>query len=126
MKALIVDDSLVVRTIIEKAVKTIGYNALHAGNGKDALDQLAQHGQDVELVLLDWNMPVQDGYETIKQIKADDAYGHICIIMISTESEDEKIGQALAAGANGYLAKPFSADELTAKIRETLEKIKSD
>ena len=70
-------------------------------------------------------MPIQDGYETIKRIKANDAYNHLCILMISTESEDDKIGQALEAGANGYLAKPFSEDELAAKIRGTLEKLKS-
>lgn len=125
MKALVVDDSLVVRTIIENAIKPIGYEVLQASNGKEALDLLAVHGPSVELVLLDWNMPVQDGYETIKRIKANEAYNHLCILMISTESEDDKVDQALAAGANGYLAKPFSEDELATKIRTTLEKFKS-
>jgi len=126
MKALVVDDSLVVRTIIENAIKPIGYAVLQASNGKEALDLLAVHGPSVELVLLDWNMPVQDGYETIKRIKANEAYNHLCILMISTESEDDKVDQALAAGANGYLAKPFSEDELATKIRTTLEKFKSN
>jgi two-component system chemotaxis response regulator CheY len=125
MKALVVDDSLVVRTIIQNAVKPIGYEVLQACNGKEALDLLATHGPSVELVLLDWNMPVQDGYETIKQIKANDTYNHLCILMISTESEDDKVDQALSAGANGYLAKPFSEDELAAKIETTLAAFKS-
>ena len=125
MKVLVVDDSLVVRTIIEATVKTIGYESLCAGNGQEALDLLAVHGDDTELVLLDWNMPIMDGHETIKQIKANSAYNHLCIIMISTESEDEKIEQALAAGANGYLSKPFSQDELTTKIKMTLAGFKS-
>ncbi|MDA8137142.1 MAG: response regulator [Desulfobacteraceae bacterium] len=126
MKALIVDDSLVVRTIIENAVKPMGYETLQAANGLEGLQLLAKHANTIQLVLLDWNMPVLDGFETIKKIKADYGYDHICIIMISTESEDEKVDQALAAGANGYLAKPFAAEELAEKIRTTLAKFNSN
>ena len=125
MKALIVDDSLVVRTIIENTVKAMGYDALQAGNGKEAMDLLAEHAHEIELMLLDWNMPVQDGHETITQIRKDDKYKHLCILMVSTESEDKKVGQALASGANGYLAKPFNRDELTSKIQATLAEFRS-
>ena len=125
MKVLVVDDSLVVRTIIEKTVKPMGYEALQAGNGQEALDILAQQADAIELVLLDWNMPVMDGHETIMNIKKNKAYNHLCIIMISTESEDESIDRVLDAGANGYLAKPFSQKELTTKIESTLADFKS-
>ena len=125
MKALVVDDSLVVRTIIQNVLEPLGYEVLQAGNGKEALDLLDDHAQSVELVLLDWNMPVKDGYETIKCIRADDAYRGLCILMISTESEDEKIDQAMAAGANGYLAKPFSEEELAEKVETTLKELKT-
>jgi two-component system chemotaxis response regulator CheY len=125
MKALIVDDSLVVRTIISNTVKSIGYEVFHAEHGQEAINILSQHGASIQLVLLDWNMPIQDGYETVRQIKSNADYNHICIIMISTESEDEKVEQAISAGANGYIAKPFSPDELTRKIRMTLENFKS-
>jgi two-component system chemotaxis response regulator CheY len=125
MKVLIVDDSLVVRTIIENAIKPIGYEAIHAGNGKEAMDIIEKQAKDINLVLLDWNMPVQDGFETVKCIRQNDAYNHLCILMISTESEDEKIGQALDAGAQGYLAKPFSTEELASKIKQTMEKFGS-
>jgi two-component system chemotaxis response regulator CheY len=125
MKALVVDDSLVVRTIIQNVLEPLGYEVLQAGNGEEAMDLLGEHASSVGLVLLDWNMPVMDGYETIQSIKADDAYQDICILMISTESEDEKVDQALAAGANGYLAKPFTEEELAEKIRVTLASFKS-
>lgn len=125
MKVLVVDDSLVVRTIIEKTVQKMGYEAVQAGNGQEALDILAQQADDVELVLLDWNMPVMDGHNTVMNIKQNQAYNHLCIIMISTESEDDKIDQVLTAGANGYLAKPFSQEELTAKINSTLADFKA-
>ena len=125
MKVLVVDDSLVVRTIIQKTVESMGFTAEHAGNGKEALDILARKAYDFDLVLLDWNMPLMDGHETAKHIKGNQVYDHLCIIMISTESEDEKINQALAAGANGYLAKPFSQEELSLKIKSTLADFKS-
>lgn len=121
MKAIIVDDSLVIRLIIEKSLVSMGYDSLHAENGQAALDLLEKHANEVELILLDWNMPVLNGYETIKRIREKDEYKHICIAMISTESEDEKIDQALAAGANGYLAKPFTEEEFSVKIRATLD-----
>lgn len=125
MKALIVDDSLVVRTIIENTVTAMGYEALQAGNGKEAVDLLAEHADEVELMLLDWNMPVQDGHETVTQIRKNDKYNNLCILMVSTESEDKKVGEALASGANGYLAKPFDRDELTSKIQSTLAEFRS-
>lgn len=125
MKAIIVDDSLVIRNIIEKAIKPMGYDAEHAENGKVALELLKKHANEVELILLDWNMPVLDGYETIKCINEKEDYKHVCIVMISTESEDEKIDQALAAGAHGYLAKPFTEEELAAKVQTTLDNFRS-
>lgn len=125
MKVLIVDDSMVTRSIIAKYVASMGYDALEAGNGQAALDLLEKQAQEVDLVLLDWNMPVLNGYDTVKRIKEKDVYKHICIVMISTESEDDKIDQALAVGANGYLAKPFSEEEFVEKIRTTLENFRS-
>ena len=125
MKVLIVDDSLVIRSIIEKIVKPMGYETLKASNGQEALGLLEKNAEDVELVILDWNMPVLNGWETLNAIKKDKAYEHVCIIMVSTESEDEKVDQAIAAGAHGYISKPFEAEELIEKIKVTLEKIKS-
>ncbi len=125
MKAIIVDDSLVIRNIIERSVVSMGYEPMHAGNGKVALELLEKHAKEVELILLDWNMPVLNGYETIKCIKEIDGYKHICIVMISTESEDEKVDQALAAGAHGYLAKPFTEEEFAEKIQSTLDSFRS-
>ena len=126
MKVLIVDDSLVIRSIIEKVVKPVGYETLKASNGQEALDLLEKDADEVELVILDWNMPVLNGWETLKAIKKDKAYDHVCIIMVSTESEDEKIDEAIAAGAHGYICKPFESDELIEKIQATLKKFKSN
>jgi two-component system chemotaxis response regulator CheY len=125
MKALIVDDSMVTRNIIKKFIKSVGYDALEAGNGKLALELLEKQAHEVELVLLDWNMPVLNGYETLKCVKENKAYEHICVIMVSTESEDDMIDEALAAGASGYLAKPFSEEDFIKIISATLDKFRS-
>ncbi len=125
MKVLIVDDSMVTRSIIGKYAVSMGYDILEAGNGQLALDLLENQTHEVGLVLLDWNMPVLNGYDTVQRIKANDAYKHICVVMISTESEDDKIDQVLAVGANGYLAKPFTEEEFTEKIGTTLDNFRS-
>lgn len=121
MKALIVDDSMVTRNIIKKFIAAMGYEALEAGNGQLALELLEKQAPEVELILLDWNMPVLNGFETLKGVKAKEACKHICVIMISTESEDDMIDKALAAGASGYLAKPFTEDAFVQKIRTSLD-----
>jgi len=121
MKVIIVDDSRVTRIIIERAVQSIGYETLQACNGQEVLDLLEKGAEEVGLVILDWNMPVLNGWEALKAMRKNKAYEHICILMVSTESEEEKINQAVAEGANGYLTKPFDADELTDKIHEALK-----
>lgn len=125
MKVIIADDSLVTRKIIEAAIKPLGYDVLHAANGQEVIKLLDQQAHEVELVLLDWNMPVLNGYETVQRIKGNDLCDHICVMMVSTESEDDKIEQAIAAGAAGYLAKPFTREELTEKVQSTLQSFKS-
>ncbi len=125
MKAIIVDDSMVIRNIIGKSLASMGCEALHAGNGKVALELLDRHAAEIDLILLDWNMPELNGYETIKCIKPRKDCRHICIVMISTESEDEKVEQAISAGAHGYLTKPFTEAEFTTTIRNTLARFQS-
>ena len=124
MKVLIADDSMVTRKIIEKTVSSLGFEAIHATNGEEALKILDKEAGEVGLVLLDWNMPIRNGYETLKRIRSNDLYGHICTMMISTESEDDKIDQATLAGASGYVTKPFSPEELAEKIQSTLKAFK--
>jgi two-component system, chemotaxis family, chemotaxis protein CheY len=122
MKALVVDDSRVIRTIIGKAVLSIGFEALQAENGQEALAVLNKSAQEIQLVILDWNMPVLNGFETLRALRNNKDYDHIRVIMVSTESESKNIEMALTTGANGYLTKPFTPEALTEKIRETLEK----
>lgn len=122
MKVIVADDSQVMRMIIEKIVKALGYQAIHAGNGQEVLSVLEKGFQDIDLILLDWNMPVMDGLETLTRIKKIDPECDIPILMVSTESEDDKVRQAMNAGAGGYISKPFTAETLGAVIRQVKEK----
>lgn len=125
MLFLVVDDSIVARNVISKVLEPMGHEVIQAGNGKEALKILDKLAKEMSFVLLDWNMPVMNGYETLKAIREDKYCDHISVLMVSTESEDDFIDRAMAAGANGYLTKPFTADELSAKINAMVEAVKS-
>ncbi|WAC06472.1 MAG: response regulator [Thermodesulfobacteriota bacterium] len=120
MKVIVVDDSLVMRKIIVNVVESLGYEGVHATNGKNLLEILEHCGGEVGLVLLDWNMPGINGIEALKTMQKDSRFRAIPVFMISTESEDAKVGEALKTGAKGYLAKPFTPEELAAKIKDIL------
>jgi two-component system chemotaxis response regulator CheY len=117
---LSVDDSRLIRKIMTGPIQALGYDILEASDGLECLDQLKAHAEDVELVLLDYNMPNLDGIETLKAIKADPALSSIPVMIVTTEGEREKMIGAIKAGASQYLTKPFTEDELLTKMMECL------
>jgi two-component system chemotaxis response regulator CheY len=121
MKLIVADDSRLIRGIIEKAVSSIGFEAVQAGNGREALDILEAGGRDITLVLMDWNMPLLNGIDVLKTMRGDDRFKNIPVLMISTESEDERIMDAINTGAQGYLTKPFTAEKLIDAIHMVLD-----
>lgn len=120
MKLIVADDSRLVRGIVAKAVASIGFETVLATNGKEALDILETDEKDIILVLLDWNMPVMNGIDVIKNMRGNDRFKRIPVLMVSTESEGERIQEAISAGAQGYLTKPFTADQLIEAIHRVL------
>lgn len=122
MKVIVADDSLVMRKIVANVVESLGYEAIHATNGQQMLELLEENRGKIDLVLLDWNMPVLDGLEALKAMQESSQYRSIPVFMVSTESEEAKIEEAIKAGAKGYLSKPFTAEELAAKINEAFGK----
>jgi two-component system chemotaxis response regulator CheY len=115
MRALVIDDSRTIRTIIGKMLKETGMEVVEAANGKQALDQLKAH-PGIELILVDWNMPEMNGLDFIKAVRAQKAYDRVRIMMVTSETETEQMTKALNAGANEYLMKPFSREILIAKL----------
>jgi two-component system, chemotaxis family, chemotaxis protein CheY len=112
MKIIVADDSRVMRNIIENAIKPLGVETVHACNGQEVLDILEKQWEEVKLILLDWNMPVMNGLEVLETLKISAAYSQIPVIIVSTESEDDKMSQAFATGAKGYISKPFTPERL--------------
>jgi two-component system, chemotaxis family, chemotaxis protein CheY len=115
MRALVIDDSRTVRVIIGKILREIGIEVLEAKTGLEALEQM-KGNPDVELMLVDWNMPEMNGFDLIRAIRAERAYDRVRILMVTSEAQGEKVTQALSAGANEYLMKPFNKDVLVAKL----------
>jgi len=108
------------RKIIRGTVDVLGYDFMEATNGQEALDMLDESYSDVGLVILDWNMPVKDGYQTLEALKQDDRYRDIPVMMVTTESERGNIIRAIQAGAQHYVTKPFTQEDLSMKIMECL------
>ena len=119
-KVLSVDDSGVMRRIIGRTVDVLGYGFLEASNGVEGLGVLARHHADIALIILDVNMPEMDGFEFLERIKANPDFKSIPVMMLTTESERGKIIQAIKAGAVNYICKPFTPEDLTVKITDSL------
>ncbi|NTU50634.1 MAG: response regulator [Desulfobulbaceae bacterium] len=121
MTILSVDDSTTIRRIIKKNVTDAGLEVLEAADGAAALKILEESGDIINLIVLDWNMPGMTGLETLKQIKANPRYDGIKIIMLTSEADQHSTVEALRAGADSYLTKPFDGKILMLKIQEALE-----
>ena len=115
MRALVIDDSRTVRIIIGQILREIGIEVLEAKNGVEALEQIKRN-PDVELMLVDWNMPQMNGLDFIRVVRSNRDYDSVRILMVTSESQGEQVIQALEAGANEYLMKPFNKDILVAKL----------
>lgn len=115
MRALVVDDSRAMRKILTRILSGMGIEVTDAENGQVALDRLKENG-GIDLCLVDWNMPVMDGYEFICQVRADSSYENMKILMVTTESEIEQMVKALEAGANDYVMKPFTTEVISDKL----------
>jgi two-component system chemotaxis response regulator CheY len=119
-KILAVDDSMMMLRIVSGAIEMLDYEPVKARNGKEAVARLDEHADDVALVLLDWNMPEMNGLETLQYIKQDPRYRDIPVMMVTTESEKQRVVQAIKAGAAHYLTKPFTPQDLATRIMECL------
>ncbi|MBF0448319.1 MAG: response regulator [Magnetococcales bacterium] len=113
MRVLIVDDSSVMRKIVTRGLRQAGFKideVVEAGDGQQGLDALSANS-DVQLILSDWNMPVMDGLNFVKGVRA--TGNKTPIIMVTTEGGEAKVQAAVDAGANGHIKKPFTPDILS-------------
>jgi len=117
VRTLIVDDSTVMRKIVERALRQAGLDplvVLEAGSGTEGLEVLKAH--KVDLILSDINMPSMDGLEFLRQIRSQNLAPGVPVVMITTESSEEHVKQAIQAGAQGYIRKPFTAEQVKERV----------
>jgi two-component system chemotaxis response regulator CheY len=117
IRTLIVDDSSVMRKIVERALRQAGLDPMivhEAGSGTEGLDLLK--AKQVDLILSDINMPSMDGLEFLRQIKLQNLAPGVPVVMITTESSEEHVKQAIQAGAQGYIRKPFTAEQVKERV----------
>ena len=117
VRTLIVDDSSVMRKIVERSLRQAGLDPLvvfEAGSGTDGLELLKT--QQVELILSDINMPSMDGLEFLRQLRAQNLAPGVPVVMITTESSEEHVKQAILSGAQVYIRKPFTAEQVKERV----------
>lgn len=116
MRALIVDDSRAARSLIRRLVEPLGFDTIEAEHGQQALERLAASEEPVDLMLVDWNMPVMDGLQLVREVRSQPAYADISVLMVSSESDPKQMGRALMVGADDYIVKPVDADMIRARL----------
>lgn len=122
INVLVVDDFPTMRRIVRSLLRELGFtNVEEAEDGQEALTKL--RGGVFELVISDWNMPVLDGLEMLKQIRNESALKHLPVLMVTAEAKKENIIAAAQAGASGYVVKPFTAATLEEKLNKIFEKL---
>jgi two-component system chemotaxis response regulator CheY len=121
IRALIVDDSSVMRKIVERSLRQAGIDlskVFEAGNGAEALASLQEN--PVDLILCDINMPVMDGLEFIKQLAGVANAKDVPVVMITTEGSESHVVEALSHGARGYIRKPFTPEQVKEHVVSVL------
>jgi two-component system, chemotaxis family, chemotaxis protein CheY len=115
MRALVVDDSTAMRSILRMILKQRGFEVIDAADGKKGLEALQLNGA-VDVALFDWNMPEMTGIELLKKVREDRAFDSMRIMMVTTETEITEVQRALQQGADEYIMKPFSRDAVITKL----------
>ena len=123
MRALIVDDSAVMRKVIERALRQAGLElteVLQASNGEEALQMLRDNQKSASaplaLILSDINMPVMDGLQFLETRRQENLAEGVPVVMITTEGNETFVLRAIAAGAQSYICKPFTAEQVKARV----------
>lgn len=120
MKILLVDDSRTIRNIQKNVLKQLGHtDIVEAEDGVQALAQMKEH--KIELMLVDWNMPNMDGITLVRKVR--ETNKSIPMIMCTTEAEKTRVLEAIKAGVNNYVVKPFTVESLGEKLNQTMSKM---
>jgi len=114
-KAIVIDDSSTVRSIISKMLTAMGIQSVQAADGKQALTVLSQN-EDVSIAFVDWNMPVMNGIDFVQEVRKQAVYNKIKILMVTTETEMSQVVIAIESGVDEYIMKPFTKEIFLEKL----------
>jgi two-component system chemotaxis response regulator CheY len=117
LKALVIDDSRAMRTIIGQILRSLGYEVADASNGREGLQRISEIGP-LNLILVDWNMPEMNGIDFIRALRSDRKNDDVRVMMVTTETEMKRMAEALEQGANEYVMKPFTRDVILQKLEQ--------
>lgn len=122
MKMLVVDDSQTMRRIVINTLKRLGYTDVVEGkDGQEGITRLEEGG--VEFIITDWNMPEMNGLEFVQKVRSSDAWKALPILMVTTRSVQGDVIEAMKAGVNNYVVKPFTPQVLKEKIDMVLSSV---
>lgn len=115
MKALVVDDSRVIRACIGRMLRELGFTTVEANNGLEALERLGET-PELHLAIVDWNMPEMDGLEFVKALRKGDLHASAPVMMVTAETDPVRMARALMAGVDEYAMKPLEREALAEKL----------
>ncbi len=125
LKFLVVDDSITMRRIVLNTLKTLGFTEIvEASDGRDAYAKL--YIENPNFIITDWNMPNMSGLELVTTVRNDEKFKNIPILMVTTRGMRQDILDALKAGINSYVVKPFTSSTLKEKIEQIMSRVQSD
>lgn len=120
MFAIVVDDSAAMRRHLSKALESMGWKVKGAANGVEAM-RLLEDAPKIDLVLTDWHMPEMDGMELCRTVRKQPKFSNVRIVMVTSDSVMSSVGEAMKAGANDFVMKPFTTEALSERLAEIMQ-----
>lgn len=117
MNALVIDDSRAMRRILGKIMLGLGFDVIEAENGDQGMEKFLANSSEIEVTLVDWNMPVKSGIEFVEEIRSMSEYDSHKLMMVTTETEPARMARALMAGVDEFVMKPFTQEILVDKLK---------
>ncbi|WP_336946225.1 response regulator [Asaia sp. BMEF1] len=121
LRVLTIDDSRTMQSMLRTALEGAGYDVIQGNDGVEGISVLEEASPSPAVIITDINMPRLDGFGVIEAVRKMDRYKHLPIIVLTTESDQEKKARARAAGATGWIIKPFNSDSLVSAIRRVTQ-----
>lgn len=116
MHALIIDDSKAMRKVLARTMTTMGFTVDEASDGEEAIALLEQ-SRDTSIVLIDWNLPEMSGLDFVKAVRACEQYEAVRLMMVTSDSDEDRMVNAFAAGVDEYVIKPFTEEAIRERVR---------